>query len=67
MQAFNKFLHNDSIKSALLREKKWYKQETEREKDEETNYSYERAKKFYSEIKKMGKFEDESNLLDQLR
>ena len=56
MQAFNKFLHNDSIKSALLREKKWYKQETEREKDEETNYSYERAKKFYSEIKKMGKF-----------
>lgn len=65
-------MFNDVIRSMLEREKKWFRNwiEKERENQNENNeshYPYDKAKSLYKEIKNIQKYEDDSNMLDQLR
>jgi WASH complex subunit 7 len=66
VQAFSKFLYNENIKNLISKEKKWFKDYTET-KDYPGYYPYERAMNFYKDIKKLGKFEDETNYFDKFR
>lgn len=59
-------MYNENLKNLLTKEKKWFKDYTET-KDYPGYYPYERALQFYKEVKKLGKFEDESNYLDKFR
>lgn len=62
-------MHNDLIRSLLEKERKWFRNYIDKEKksNQESFYPYERAKHLYKEIKSLVRFEDESNLVDQLR
>lgn len=56
----------DEMQNLLKKDRKWFKAYTE--KDEYPGfYPYERAQHLYSQVKKIVKFEDDTNYLDKLR
>lgn len=54
------------MQNPMSKEKKWFKSYMDGD-DYPGYYPYERAQHLYKEIKKIGKFEDDSNYLDKLR
>jgi len=61
---FSEFLYDDHIKSRLIKDGRWFKQEKENLKN---TYPYERAEKFNREIRKLGVSDDGSTFVDQFR
>ena len=53
--AFSKFLYMEDIQAILNRDRKWFKEYTEKD-DYQGFYPYERAQHRYNQVKKLGKF-----------
>jgi WASH complex subunit 7 len=56
----------DDIQNLVIRDRKWFKEYSDKE-DYLGFYPYERAQHLYGQIKKLGKFEDDTNYLDKFR
>ena len=56
----------EDIQNLLNRDRKWFKEYTEKE-DYPGFYPYERGQHLYNQLKKLGKFEDDTNYLDKFR
>jgi WASH complex subunit 7 len=56
----------EDIQNILNRDRKWFKEYSAKE-DYPGFYPYERGQHVYSQIKKLAKFEEETNYLDKFR
>lgn len=56
----------EDIQNVLSRDRKWFKEYSGKE-DYAGFYPYERAQHVYSQIKKLAKFEEDTNYLDKFR
>jgi WASH complex subunit 7 len=64
--AFSKFLFMEDIQNILSRDRKWVKEYSTKE-EYAGYYPYERAVHQYNQIKKLAKFEEDTNYLDKFR
>jgi WASH complex subunit 7 len=56
----------EDIQTIFSRDRKWFKEYSVKE-EYAGYYPYERATHIYNQVKKLAKFEDDSNYLDKLR
>eukprot|EP00004_Rigifila_ramosa_P020162 TRINITY_DN521_c1_g2_i4.p1 TRINITY_DN521_c1_g2~~TRINITY_DN521_c1_g2_i4.p1 ORF type:complete len:1097 (+),score=319.76 TRINITY_DN521_c1_g2_i4:490-3291(+) len=61
---FSQFLFDDHIKSRLIKDRTWYRQNRE---EQQNRYPFDRADKFNKEIRKLGVTDSAASYLDQFR